>query len=191
MKDVTELVIIIDRSGSMHSLTEDVIGGYNTLIEEQKKEGETLVTTILFNTEVKFINENEDINNVKPLSKKNYVPSGCTALLDAIGDGISLIKSKHAQTKEENLPKNTIFSIMTDGLENSSREYSYAQIKKMIEMQEKCGWKFLFQAANIDVQKEATRLGIDANYALEFEATSEGVGHSFKKMCCSINSLKK
>ena len=191
MKDVTELVIIIDRSGSMEPLREDVIGGFNSLIEEQKKEGETIVTTIFFNDSIKFIHERINIKKIKPLDKRAYRPSGCTALLDAIGDGIAFIKSKHASTKEENLPKHTIFSIMTDGLENASREYSYNRIKDMIEFQKKCGWDFIFQAANIDTEYEANRLGIDADMAMSFEANSKGVSRQMEFCCAAINKARK
>ena len=188
MKDVTELVIIIDKSGSMYSLTNDVVGGFNSLIEEQKKEGETLVTTIFFNHDVKFVHEQLDIKEVKPLDKRTYRASGCTALLDAIGDGIAYIKSKHASLREDELPKHTIFSIMTDGLENASREYSYSKIKSMIELQKKCGWSFIFQAANIDTEYEAERLGIDQDMAMSFEASCDGVARHFK--CCSATISK-
>jgi hypothetical protein len=191
MKDVTELVIIIDRSGSMQPLTEDVIGGFNSLIEEQKKEGETIVTTIFFNNSIKFIHERVDIKEIAPLDKRTYCASGCTALLDAIGDGIAFIKNKHALLKEEDLPNHTIFSIMTDGLENSSKEYSYKRIKEMIELQKKCGWDFIFQAANIDTINEANRLGIDKDRAMSFSADSNGVKTQMR--CCStvISKVRK
>lgn len=152
MKDLTELVIIIDKSGSMHGLEKDVVGGFNALIEEQSKEGETKVTTVFFNDRVIFVHEGVDIKEIKPLDGRSYQPGGCTALLDAIGDAISFIKAKHSKLKEEELPEHTIFSIMTDGLENASREYSYKRIKDMIELQKKCGWDFMFQAANIDTE---------------------------------------
>ena len=191
MRDVTELVIIIDKSGSMQPLTEDVIGGFNSLIEEQKKEGETIVTTIFFNDSIKFIHERTDIKEIKPLDKRTYCASGCTALLDAIGDGIAFIKSKHASTKEENLPKHTNFSIMTDGFENASREYSYKKIKEMIGLQKKCGWDFIFQAANIDVEYEADKLGIDLDMAVEFEPSSTGVKKSMELACSTIGNLRR
>lgn len=187
-KDVTDLVIIIDKSGSMHGLEKDVIGGFNSLIEEQKKEGETIVTTIFFNDKKKLIHEGVDIKEVKPLDRRSYQPSGCTALLDAVGDAISLIKAKHSRLKEEDLPEHTIFSIMTDGLENSSREYSYPRVKEMIKFQEKCGWEFIFQAANIDVEREADRLGIKREMANKFTASEEGIAAS---MCCMSDTIIK
>lgn len=191
MKDLTELVIIIDKSGSMHGLEKDVVGGYNALIEEQRKEGETIVTSLFFNDNVKFVHEGVNIKDVKPLDGRQYQPSGCTALLDAIGDAISLIKAKHSKVKEEELPEHTIFSIMTDGLENASREYSYKRIKEMIELQKKCGWEFIFQAANIDTEYEADRLGIDRDMAMSFEADSEGVGRVMKCCCAKISDSRR
>ncbi len=191
MNEKTELVIIIDRSGSMHGLEEDVIGGFNSLIEKQTKEGETVVTTVFFNDEFSLIHEGVDIKEIKPLDKRTYVPSGCTALLDAIGNAIGLIKAKHAKLTEDQLPQHTIFSIMTDGLENASREYSYNKIKSMIELQKKCGWDFIFQAANIDTEYEAQRLGIDADMAMSFEANSKGVKKNMKAMCCMISEKRK
>ena len=191
MKEYNELVIIIDRSGSMYHLKDDVIGGFNSLIEEQKKDGDTLVTTVFFNDAIKFIHEREDINNIKTLDKRSYQPSGCTALLDAVGDSIAYIKSKHASLKEDELPKHTIVSIMTDGLENASREYSYRKIKEMIELQKKCGWDFIFQAANIDTIKEAERLGIDRDLADSFHASKRGVQLSMCIMSKKIDKLKK
>ena len=188
MQDVTELVIIIDKSGSMHSLTDDVIGGYNSLIEEQAKEGETLVTTVFFNDSIKFIHEREDIKNIKPIDKRNYQAGGCTALLDAIGDAIAFIKNKHASLMADELPKNVIVSIMTDGMENSSKEYSYKRIKDMIELQKKCGWTFIFQAANIDTEYEANRLGIDPGMAMTFEASE---GNVYKQMKCCSSVISK
>ena len=190
MKDLTELVIIIDKSGSMHGLEKDVVGGFNALIEEQRKEGETKVTTVFFNDKVNFVYEGADIKEIKNLDGRSYQPSGCTALLDAIGDSISLIKAKHSKLKEEELPEHTIFSIMTDGLENASREYYYKRIKDMIELQKKCGWEFIFQAANIDTEYEADRLGIDRDMAMSFDANSEGVGRVMKGCCAKISDSR-
>lgn len=191
MKDLTELVIIIDKSGSMHGLEKDVIGGFNALLEEQRKEGETIVTTVFFNDKVNFVHEGVNVKEIKNLDGRSYQPSGCTALLDAIGDSISLIKAKHSKLMEEELPEHTIFSIMTDGLENASREYSYKRIKDMIELQKKCGWEFIFQAANIDTEYEADRLGIDRDMAMSFNADSEGVGRVMKCCCAKINDSRR
>ena len=191
MSELTELVIIIDKSGSMHGLEDDVIGGYNSLIEKQKQEGETKVTTVFFSSDMTIINEDMDIKEIKPLDKRSYCPTGCTALLDAVGNTIGLVKAKHAKLTSEELPKHTIFSIMTDGLENASREFTYNKVKSMIELQKKCGWDFLFQAANIDAASEADRLGISKDMAIQFEANSEGVKQNMKYMCCAITKMRK
>ncbi len=172
----------------MHGLEKDVVGGFNALIEEQSKEGAVKVTTVFFNDKVNFVHEGVDIKEIKPLDGRNYQPCGCTALLDAIGDAICLIKAKHSKLKEDELPEHTFFSIMTDGLENASREYSYKRIKDMIELQKKCGWDFMFQAANIDTEYEADRLGIDRDMAMSFDADSAGVGCVMK--CCSAQIKK-
>ena len=190
MKDLTELVIIIDKSGSMHGLEDDVVGGFNSLIEEQRKEGDTVVTTIFFNDSIKIIHENEDIKNIKPIDRRSYQPNGCTALLDTIGDAISLIKARHSKLDEKDLPSHTIFSIMTDGLENASREYSYSKIKSMIEFQKKCGWDFIFQAANIDTEYEANRLGINKDMAMTFKADSKGIQSQMKCCCATISKVR-
>ena len=191
MKDITELVIIIDKSGSMHGLEQDVVGGFNSLIDNQKKEGETLVTTIFFNNEVRFVHEQADIKSIEKLERNKYNPSGCTALLDAIGDAICFIKSKHASLPADELPSHVIFSIMTDGLENASREYDYKKIKEMIEFQKKCGWEFIFQAANIDVEHESHRLGIDPKMAFRFEASAEGLAKQAKYCNAMISNARK
>lgn len=182
MNDTTELVIIIDRSGSMHPLKNDVIGGFNALIDGMKKEGETKVTTIFFSSSATYVHEGVDIKDVAPLTEKDYIPGGSTALLDAVGDAIAFIKSKHAKLKAEELPAHVIFSIMTDGMENASKEYTYPQIHDLIEFQKKCGWEFLFQAANIDVAKESSRLGIDN--AFSFAPTKDGI---FRSMCTTMS----
>ena len=190
-KDLAELVIIIDKSGSMHHLKEYVIGGYNSLIQKQHEEGNTIVTTVFFNDTVDFIHEQVDIGALKPIDGRSYQPHGCTALLDAVGDAIDYIRSKHSKLKEEDLPEHTIFSIMTDGLENASREYSYSQIKRKIEFQKKCGWEFIFQAANIDANMEADRLGIDRDMTMQFVASSKGVHDTMYKCCCMVSDIKK
>ena len=186
----TEIVIIIDKSGSMYDLQDDVIGGYNSFIEEQKKLGPAKVTIVTFNHEVNIVAEEEDINTVQRLNKKNYSPSGCTALLDAVGDSIALIKAKHAKLKAEELPEHTIFSIVTDGLENSSREYTYPRIKQMIDLQTKCGWNFIFQAANIDVAQEASRLGIHRDMCFSFAADPEGIRNQTRFLAKKVSCIR-
>jgi len=181
-KNLTELVIIIDKSGSMHGLENDVIGGFNALIEEQKKlEGEVKVTLVFFNDDLELVYNRVNIINVKKLEKEDYHPQGCTALLDAIGLNIISTKILHNSYKEDDVPEHTIFSIMTDGLENSSKEYSYKEIKKLISSQKEKGWDFLFQAANIDAFEEGYNLGISKEDIQEFAANHDGI-----KMCMAV-----
>lgn len=184
-KDLTELVVIIDRSGSMSGLESDVVGGYNSLIEEQKKEvGDVLVTTIFFNEKQKVITDRENIKNIKKLESKDYLPSGCTALLDTIGHAITHLEEIHSHLDDIAKPEHIIFSIMTDGLENSSREYNQSQIKKMIDSKKEKGWDFIFQAANIDAIGEGTKIGINVDDISNFEANKKGM-----KVCfCSASS---
>lgn len=191
MKDDTELVIIIDRSGSMHGLENDVIGGFNTLLQDQAKQGKTSVTTIFFNQTATYVHEGEDISNVQPLTASAYRPSGTTALLDTVGDAIAYIKAKHARLSQDELPEHTIFSIMTDGLENASKEYTYERVKTMIEMQKKCGWDFLFQAANIDVAKEGDKLGIDPTMRFSFMAVPGEVQRQMSEASSIISARRK
>lgn len=165
-ENLTNLVVILDKSGSMHGTESDVVGGYNALIEEQKKlKGEVKVTTILFDDECEVIYSNKDIKDVTPMSEKDYITGGCTALLDTIGYAIRMLDDEvEAET--------TIISIMTDGYENASKEYTYQSIKKLIKAREKKGWKILFQGANIDVKREVNKLGIDEGCAMEFDRDS-------------------
>lgn len=190
-KGLTELVVIIDKSGSMDNLCTDVIGGFNSLITEQKKaDGDVLVTTVLFDTEVRVLNQRVDINKINKMTKKDYLPSGCTALLDAVGFGISYINGEHLKLEENEVPEHTIFSIMTDGLENASEEYDYKQIKTMISKQKEKGWDFLFRAANIDEMEEGAKLGISKNDILKMEATSKGVGCCFNMVSGQILKMR-
>lgn len=187
----TNLVIILDKSGSMKGLEKDVIGGYNALIKEQKKdEGEVKVTTILFNTNVNFVYENENIKKVRTLKDEDYVVGGCTALLDAIGFAIKKVEEHYSSLEEKDRPEHTIFSIMTDGEENSSRYYSYPLIKKMIEELKEKGWDFLFQAANIDSFAEGRRLGVSREDVREFKATKEGIRCCMSQVAYMINDKK-
>ena len=166
VENKTNLVIILDKSGSMHGLEEDVVGGYNALIEEQKKtDGEVDVTTILFNDKIETLYSKKDIKDIKPMTRDDYEPCGSTALLDTIGYAIRMLDDElEAET--------TIISIMTDGYENASKEYTYSHIKQLIQAREKKGWKILFQGANIDVREEVNKLGIDEENAIEFDRST-------------------
>jgi len=168
--NLTELVMILDRSGSMQGLEKDTIGGYNAMLEKQKDGvGDVFVTTILFDDRTEMIHERVDIREIRPITEKEYYVRGCTALLDAVGDAIKHIEGIHKYTREEDKPGKTIFVITTDGYENASRNYSYGDVKRMIEQQkEKNNWEFLFLGANIDAVEVAGRVGIKPDKAANF-----------------------
>ena len=171
----TEVVFILDRSGSMSGLEDDTIGGFNSTLDKQRKiEGEVLVSTVLFDHESVVIHDRVPIADVKPLTQDEYFVRGNTALLDAIGDAIKHIKIVHKYAREEDRPEKTLFVITTDGMENSSRKFSYNDIKKLIEEQQAKGWEFLFLGANIDSVSVAGRMGIQASRAVNYRNDSRG-----------------
>ena len=175
-KGLTELVIILDQSGSMHGLESDVVGGFNSLVESQiKSGGETLITTIMFSDTSDLVHNRTNAKSIKKLTENDYEPHGCTALLDAVGNAVCSLEKTHRNIKEDELPENIIFSIMTDGLENASIEYSKDMVKKLIESQRKIGWEFMFQAANIDAFDEGYKLGMDSKDISTFKADKVGV----------------
>ncbi len=180
-KGSTELVMILDRSGSMGGLESDTIGGFNGMIEKQKKEeGEALVSVVLFDDRMDVIYDRVDIRKIEPMTDKQYYVRGTTALLDAVGRAVHHIKNVHKYIREEDVPEKTIFVITTDGLENASREYSYDAVKKLIEQQkEEKNWEFMFLGANIDAVKEAGRIGISASRAARYNADSAGTAKNF------------
>ncbi len=170
--NITELVFILDRSGSMGGLESDTIGGFNSLIEKQKKEeGECYVSTVLFDNVSEVIHDRVKLSEVKPLTEKEYYVRGCTALIDAIGGAIKHIGSIHKYARPEDVPEHTMFVITTDGMENSSHIYSSDEVKKMVEeRKEKYGWEFLFIGANIDSVETAMHFGIGADRAVNYHA---------------------
>lgn len=184
-KNLTEIVFILDKSGSMSGLEADTIGGYNAFLEKQKKvEGEAYVSTVLFSDDSTVIHDHVPIAKVEPLNDQQYFVGGCTALLDAVGGAIHHIGNVHKYAREEDRPEKTIFVITTDGQENSSHVYNYEKIKKLIErQQEKYGWEFIFLGANMDAISEAGRLGISADRAVQYEC--DGVGTSLNFECLS------
>ena len=191
-KGLTEIVFILDKSGSMSGLESDTIGGYNSFLERQKKvEGEAIVSTVLFSDYTNVIHDRVELGKIEPLTDKQYTTDGCTALLDAIGGAIHHIGNVHKYARDEDRPEKTVFVITTDGQENSSREYSYAKIKNMIErQQEKYGWEFVFLCANIDAIREAAKLGIASNRAVRYECDSAGTMLNFACMSESIKALR-
>lgn len=175
--DSMELVFILDRSGSMHGLENDTIGGFNSMIEKQKSEiGEVLVTTVLFDNQVEMLHNRIDICALKPMTRKEYFVRGTTALLDAIGSTITHISNNHMQMDRTYCPEKTLFVIITDGYENASREYSKSLVKEMIEREQKeNNWEFLFLGANIDSVATASGFGIDADHSVDFHADEKGL----------------
>ena len=174
--NITELVFILDRSGSMAGLESDTIGGFNSMIEKQKKEDTPCyVSTILFNGESEVIHDREKLGEIKSMTERDYVVSGCTALIDAIGGAIHHIGNIHKYARPEDVPEHTMFVITTDGQENASHKYTSEQVKKMIERQkEKYAWEFLFIGANIDAVETASRYGIGADRAVNYNSDGKG-----------------
>lgn len=175
-KNLTELVFILDRSGSMSGLERDTIGGFNAMIEKQKKqEGECIVSTVLFNNDSQVIHDRVPLDKIKPITERDYYVSGGTALIDAIGGAIHHIGNVHKYARKEDVPENTIFIITTDGYENASYRYSSDKVKRMIEHEkEKYGWEFLFIGANIDAVETAKRYGINQDRAVNYHADAQG-----------------
>ncbi len=192
-KNLTEIVFILDRSGSMAGLEDDTIGGFNAMIEKQKREsGEALVSTVLFDNESEVIHDRVDIQRIEPMTRKEYYVRGCTALLDAVGGAIHHIGNVHKYAREEDRPEKTLFVITTDGMENASRKYNYDRLKAMIERQkEKYGWDFLFLGANIDAAKEAARFGINADHAANYHADHMGTGLVYETVSEAICQVRQ
>ena len=190
--NLTEIVFILDRSGSMHGLEADTIGGYNSFLENQKKEeGETLVTTVLFDDEYELLYNGVAINSAK-LTSKQYFVRGCTALLDAVGKTIIDIKRRIANKPENQRPSKVIFVITTDGMENASTEFTKAKVKELItHQQEMENWEFLFFGANIDSASTAESIGINAEDAIDFEASSAGVKSMMAEASSSVSERRR
>jgi len=190
--NLTEIVFILDRSGSMCDLVNDTIGGFNTFIENQKKEeGEAILTTVLFDNRYELLHDGVNIKDVNPLTNKEYFVRGSTALLDAIGKTINSVGNRLNNTSEEDKPSKIIFIITTDGEENSSREFTQPKIKEMIKHQEdKYNWKFMFLGANIDAVSTAQSLGIGGQCAANYTANSRGTEALYATMSKSISCLR-
>ena len=191
-KNLTELVFILDRSGSMAGLEKDTIGGFNAMLEKQKAEdGEAFISTVLFDNYSEVIHDRVPLDAVPKLTEKEYYVRGCTALLDAVGGAIHHISNVHKYAREEDRPEKTLFVITTDGMENASSHYSYEKAKEMITRQkEQHGWEFLFLGANIDAAREAARFGIAADRAANYHADTQGTAVIYEAMSEAVYNVR-
>lgn len=189
---MTELVFILDRSGSMSGLEKDTIGGFNSMLEKQRKEpGDAVVSAVLFDNETEVIHDRVVIADVPNLTDKEYFVRGCTALLDAVGGAIHHIGNVHKYARKEDVPEKTLFIITTDGMENASRHYTYDKVRNMIERQkERYGWEFLFLGANIDAAAEAKRFGIDESMAANYHCDEVGTVLNYEVISEAITSVR-
>lgn len=189
---MTELVVILDHSGSMSGLEKDTIGGFNSMLEKQRKEpGEAVVSTVLFDNEIEVIHDRVPVTNVPSLTDKEYFVRGCTALLDAVGGAIRHIGNVHKYARREDVPEKTLFIITTDGMENASRRYTYDKVRSMIERQkERYGWEFIFLGANIDAAAEARRMGIDESMAANYNCDEDGTALNFEVISEAITNVR-
>lgn len=192
LNNVTELVFILDRSGSMAGLESDTIGGFNAMIEKQKKEeGECYVSTVLFDNYSEVLHDRIKLSEIKPMTDKEYTVRGCTALIDAIGGAIHHIGNVHKYARKEDVPQHTMFIITTDGMENASHIYDSNKVKQMIERQkEKYGWEFLFIGANIDAVETARNFGIDENRAVNYNADKKGTHILYETVSKAVYSVR-
>ncbi len=191
-KNLTEMVFILDKSGSMSGLEADTIGGFNGMIEKQKKEeGEALVSTVLFSDESHVIHDRVDLQKIEPMTDRQYYVGGCTALIDAIGGAIHHIGNVHKYAREEDRPEHTIFVITTDGMENASRHYTSDKVKSMVQRQkEKYGWEFLFLGANIDAVETAARFGINEDRAVNFCNDAQGQALNYSEVSEAVRTVR-
>ena len=191
-KQLTELVFILDRSGSMFGLEADTIGGFNSMIARQRMQsGEAYVSTVLFNGTTTVLHDRVPLTRIEPMTERQYQTGGCTALLDAIGGAIHHIGNVHKYAREEDRPEHTLFVITTDGLENASHAYSADQVRRMIRRQrENYGWEFIFLGANIDAVETAAHIGIDRSRAVNYHSDSRGTRLNYEVLSEAISSVR-
>ena len=189
--DLTELVLILDRSGSMAGLEGDTVGSFNAMIEKQKKEeGDCYVSTVLFDNVSEVLHDRIPLADVPKMTEKEYSVRGCTALIDAIGGAVHHIGNIHKYARPEDVPAKTLFVITTDGMENASRRYTSHAVKKMIEEKKKLGWEFLFIGANIDAVETASRFGIAEDRAVNYNADGEGTRILYRSVSDAITNVR-
>ena len=190
-KNLTEIVFILDRSGSIGGLESDTIGGFNAMIEKQKKEeGEALVSTILFDDRTEVIHDRIPLDKIEPLTDKQYWVRGCTALIDAIGGAIHHVSEVHRYIRDEDVPEHTVFIITTDGMENASRKYTSDEVKKLISQKKELGWEFLFLGANIDAVETAKHFGISEDRAVTYKSDRKGTRMNYAAMGKALHCLR-
>lgn len=193
--NTTELVFILDRSGSMAGLEQDTIGGFNAMIEKQKKQaGKCYVSTILFDHVSEVLHDRIPLEQVRKMTEADYTVRGCTALLDAIGGAIRHIGNIHKYARKEDVPEKTIFIITTDGMENASKIFTSKEVKQRIEKQKKKGWEFLFIGANIDAVETASNIGISREHAVNYHADRQGtavVYQAVTEAVCNVRATKQ
>lgn len=192
-KNLTELVFILDRSGSMHGLESDTVGGFNGLIEKQKGEsGECLVSAVLFSDVSRVLYDRVPLSAVSPMTEEDYSVGGCTALLDAVGSAVHHMGNVHKYARKEDVPARTVFVITTDGMENASHRYTAEKVRAMIERQKgKYGWEFLFLGANIDAVGTAGSMGIGADRAVNYHADGEGTRLNYEAVNDAVCALRR
>ena len=192
-KGLTELVFILDRSGSMAGLEGDTIGGFNALIRKQKKEeGEAYVSVVLFDDRSEVLYDRVDLAKVEPMNDRQYYVRGCTALLDAVGGAVRHIRNVHRYARSEDVPEKTLFIITTDGMENASRQYTYEEVKRLIEQQKRdASWEFLFLGANIDAVSVAGRFGIAPDRAVTYENDARGTMLNYRVMERAVHVARR
>ena len=191
-KGLTELVFILDRSGSMHGMESDTIGGFNSMIAKQKKlAGRAYVSTVLFDNESVVLHDRVGLHKIQPMTERDYTPRGCTALLDAIGGAIHHIGNVHKYARKEDVPEHTVFVIITDGKENASHHYTAERVRQMIEKEKiKYGWEFLFLGANIDAVETAKHYGIEKSRAVTYRSDREGTKLNYDVVSEAVHCMR-
>lgn len=189
--NTTELVFILDRSGSMAGLESDTIGGFNAMLDKQKQEqGEGFVTTVLFDDRCETLHDRRKLSEMAHITDRDYTVRGCTALLDAMGSTITHIRSIHQYIRPEDVPAHTVFVITTDGMENASHSYTLEQVRGMIQQQKEAGWEFLFLGANIDALQTAASMGIREDHAAQYMCDAAGTQLNFEAVSCAVSSVR-